>query len=556
MLPFLAALAVQSSLTIAKDGRSSWTIVVDAKAPNRHGAEEIQNILLQSTGAKLAIVDKPTKARSIRILSDPKLLEEEYVIRTTPKGIEIRGGGKRGPMYGCYGFLRDIVGCRWFTSTISKIPKISNLKVGKLEIHERAAFEYREPYFTEAFQRDWDLRNQVNGSAMPLDESVGGKIQYGRFVHTFAELVPPEKYYKDHPEYFSFAKGKRQDGYAQLCLTNPDVLKISIEKVRQWIKENPNATIFSVSQNDTYLNCECDNCKKVDQEEGSPSGSLLRFVNKVADAIAQESPNVLIQTLAYQWSERPPLHERPHKNVRICLAPIGACFTHALDQCDRNKAPMANLQAWSNITKQLYIWHYCTDFANYLQPLPDIDEIVGDIRLFHKIGVVGVFYEGAYGAGGGGDMAELKSYLIARLLWEPSQPVKPLIFEFLNGVYGEAAPEIQQWLDLLQRPFAERTMHATIYDPPSAPYFTPEMLAKAELLFDEAERKTPLNPTAAEAVQKARMSLDYLEFMRRPESDPAKKAYGVRLAAKIRRFKVGETSEGGSSDAFLKRYGL
>ena len=558
MLPIIVALVVQKpTVPVELNGKSSWVIVTDGKAPNQHGAEELQRFLQQSTGAKLPISNQSSgKTKSFRIISDPKLSEEEYSIKTTSNDVEIRGGGKRGALYGCYGFMEDVLGFRWFTAKVSRIPKMPSLRIGTINLHGKPAYEYREPYFTEALNKDWDLRNRVNGSSMPLDESVGGKIQYGRFVHTFAELVPPEKYFKEHPEYFSFSKGKRQDGYAQLCLTNPDVLKISIEKVRQWIKENPTATIFSVSQNDTYLYCECDNCKKVEQEEVSPSGPLLRFVNKVADAVAKESPNVLIQTLAYQWSEKPPLKERPHKNVRICLAPIGACFTHPMDQCDKNKIPLANLQAWSNISKQLYIWHYCTDFANYLQPLPDLEELAGDIRLFHRSGAIGVFYEGAYGAGGGGDMAELKSYIIAKLLWNPYQPVKPIVDEFEKGVYGEAAPQIDQWLTLLLQPFAAKKMHATIYDPPTIGYFSADELAQGEKLFDEAEARTAANPVALESVQKARMALEYLEFMRRPASDPGKQAYGKRLAADIRRFGVGDTSEGGSSETFLKRFGL
>ena len=41
----------------------------------------------------------------------------------------------------------------------------------------------------------------------------------------FGALCPPERYFDTHPEYFSLVGGKRQSGYAQLCLTNPDVLR-------------------------------------------------------------------------------------------------------------------------------------------------------------------------------------------------------------------------------------------------------------------------------------------------------------------------------------------
>src|SRR5678815_2833370 len=116
--------------------------------------------------------------------------------------------------------------------------------------------------------------------------------------------------------------GKRMNGYYQLCLTNPAVLQLAVGKVEQWTKDYPDATIFSVSQNDTYYNCQCPDCAAVEKEEGAPSGPLIRFVNKVAEAVEKRHPNILIDTLAYQWSEKPPLHVRPRKNVRIRIAPI------------------------------------------------------------------------------------------------------------------------------------------------------------------------------------------------------------------------------------------
>ena len=173
--------------------------------------------------------------------------------------------------------------------------------------------------------------------------------------------------------------GKRIKGYYQLCLTNPDVLKISIARVREWIKDNPKATIFSVSQNDTGGHCQCDACKAVEAEEGLPSGVVLRFVNAVAGAIAKEAPRCLDRHAGLPVDREAAKHVRPLPNVRIRLAPIGACVAHPLDGCEVNKTPLANLLAWAKITDQLYIWHYSTNFAHFLQPLPDLDEIAGTI---------------------------------------------------------------------------------------------------------------------------------------------------------------------------------
>lgn len=69
-------------------------------------------------------------------------------------------------------------------------------------------------------------------------------------------------------------KGERIHGpHTQRCLTNPDVLAMSIEKVREGFRKDPNALIASVTQADTYPdkpnNCQCPACKAIDEAEGS-----------------------------------------------------------------------------------------------------------------------------------------------------------------------------------------------------------------------------------------------------------------------------------------------
>jgi hypothetical protein len=560
----LSVPAADSELTVVRDGQTDWVITVPqaATAPVQHGAKELQKHLGLISGARLPIVEASasTTAKAITLLVDQTLGPEAFRIRTVPEGIEVRGDDRRGVLYGCYGLLEDVFDCRWYTPKISKIPRKTTLRVSPFDLTQKPAFEYREPFYWEAFDRDWAVRNRTNGNSQRLDDSVGGRVMYGPFVHTFNALVPPDRHFDTHPEYFSMVGGKRMKGYYQLCLTNPDVLKISIEGVRQWIKESPQATIFSVSQNDTDGHCQCAACKAVEAEEGAPSGVVLRFVNAVADAVAQDYPHVLIDTLAYQWTEKPPKLVRPRPNVRIRLAPIGACVAHPLDGCEVNKAPLANLQAWSKITDQLYIWHYSTNFAHFLQPLPDLDEIAGTIPLFKKQGVVGIFYEGDMVAGGGGEMSELKAYLMAKLMWDPSRDPKPIVDEFLTGVFGPAAPQIKTWLDLVHKPARQRNVHARIYDRPTAPYLSDDLLVAGTRLFDEAESAAKANPVALEQVDRARLALEYVQLCRSSADHPAPgglkhDALKDIVVAKLARYKISSVREGEPVEHFLRRIG-
>ena len=61
----------------------------------------------------------------------------------------------------------------------------------------------------------------------------------------------------------------------------------------------------------------------------------------------------------------------------------------------------------------------------------------------------GVFEEGAY-AGPGAEMAELRAWVLAQLLWNPQQDDRALIKEFLRGYYGKRAGDlIERYLELM-----------------------------------------------------------------------------------------------------------
>lgn len=549
--------SARADVVLASHGKPLATIVVPRKAPPpvALAATEIQAALKTMSGASLPVVNAAPRGAAIVLRDDPALPSEAFRIRVTGNRVEISGGGSRGTLYGAMGFLERVLGVRWFTPKVTHIPRHDTVVVPEADISEKPAFEYREPYFREVFDRVWAYHNRTNGSSQRLDARSGGGVKYGLFVHTFNVLVPPEEHFDRHPEYFSLIDRERKRGVFQLCLSNPEVAKVAAERLRQIIRSKPDATIFSVSQNDTGGKCQCDRCAAIEREEGAASGLLLRFVNAVADAVKDEFPHVLIDTLAYQWTEAPPKHVRPHPNVRIRLAPIGACVAHPLDGCDANRKPLANLKAWAKITKQLYIWHYASNFANYFQPLPDLDEIPGDIRLFERTGVVGVYYEGGYAPGGGADMAELKAYLMAKLLWNPATDPQAVIQEFLEGVYGPASALMGRWLDLLQTPVRTGQVHARIYDWPSAAYLDDTTLFRGEILFDAAELTVGGDARALDAVQRARLGLEYVQLMRMRKDDPARQAMARTVADKVRRYGYGEAREGEPIARFLTRIG-
>ena len=169
------------------------------------------------------------------------------------------------------------------------------------------SFEYREAYFTDAFNGDFAAKNMLNSNLADLSNKHGNKVKWFNFHHSFSDLINPKDYFDTHPEYFSLIDGKRIKEHTELCLSNTDVFKLCLEKLRTWIINNPECDIFSVAQDEWMghfikMACECENCKKIDDENNSQSGSIITFVNKLCNALQEEFPNKLIHTFAYQYS--------------------------------------------------------------------------------------------------------------------------------------------------------------------------------------------------------------------------------------------------------------
>jgi hypothetical protein len=360
--------------------------------------------------------------------------------------------------------------------------------------------------------REWSARNRLNGHFHQLDDGVGGKIIYLPFAHSFYDLVPPDRHFENHPEYFSLVDGRRRRERAQLCLTNAEVLRLAVEQAEQWLTAHPDVSIVSVSQNDSGGWCECEPCRQVIKEEGGAvSGLALRFVNRVAERLADSHPGKMVDMLAYQETANPPSTARPLSNVQIRFCPIDACQAHSYRTCVYNRPFRERLEQWSRIAPRLHIWQYSINFSHYLAPFPNYDELISDMPMFQRAGVSGVFIEGAVSNGGGGD-AELRSYLAARLLWKPDLDAAAEIREFLGAVYGPAAPLMRKYFVLRQNE-VRRGQHLWIDQNVDAPYLTRDFLRHGRALLRSASLEAA-NSGARRRIERQLLSIDYVETMR------------------------------------------
>jgi len=540
----LAGSLIAQDLTVATRGQPAACSIVrpaNASPSQLHAAGELQKYIEEMTGVKLPIIadDAPLPASAIllgntrhtaQVLGAPvdlkDLGDDGFRLRCRPPHLLILGSPVRGTLYGVYETLERHGGCRWYATWHSVIPRLDTWRLPPFDETQRPAFAMREPFWFNMFDGDLAARNKANGNSMRLGDPHGGKIRFGGglFVHTFNALCPPDEFFATHPEYFSELNGKRVKDHSQLCLTHPEVLRIVTERLLARIRQDPTAKLFSVSQNDWYNFCTCPACKAIDDREGSPAGTMISFVNQVAEAVEKEFPEVWIETLAYQYTRKPPKTVRPRHNVVPRLCTIECDFSQPLDRStfDQNRRFVEDIRGWSRITDKLYIWDYTTDFRNYIGPFPNVLALQGNVKFFRDHHVVGLFEQGAY-QGRHGDFAELKAWLLAKWLWNPDLPAEPLLADFFKGYYGAAAHLVRRYFDELHSFHNDpSTKPLRIFDDVKKPVIPDSFYARAVTLWEQAEAAVKDSPAHSYNVRMGAVPVLYARLMRMPAPDDIK----------------------------------
>lgn len=506
-----------------KNGKSDYRISLHANASEseKWAAKELQYWLKEMSGAELpvALFDQNFKGAQIVIgetSTSPDAKkdatgEESFHYFNTGRDIYITGGKQRGTMYGVFEFLERELGCRWYTPSVQVIPKREELKFVWIDHAERPGVRVRNDFYYEAFEPVWATRNKMNG-AMGYREQPGGIESYWA-VHTFFPLVPPDEFFKKHPEYYSLIEGKRTFDRAQLCLTNPDVLRIITDRIRKRMTESPEYLIYDVSQNDWYNPCQCDKCQAVVKEKGGESGIIIWFVNQVAEAVEKEFPDKFIGTLAYQYTRTPPNNIKPRHNVVVRLCSIECCFAHDFKSCPENKSFLDDLKGWSAIAPHMYIWDYVVNFSHYVMPYPNFRVLQSNIQSFRDNNAIGIMEQAAYQSRGG-EFSELRSYLISKLLWNPECNTEDVINDFIHGYYGRSGKFVRQYFDLLHNQLTADT-HIHLGLTPGDALFSDKFVQEADNLFKEA-CKVADNSEVLRRVEMCSLPVLYLKCMRSP----------------------------------------
>jgi Domain of unknown function (DUF4838) len=503
------------SFVFVDHGRPAAAILIPETAgePERRAAEILRTSILKMSGVDLGVRAAaepggpavaaigfapenlpPTVAPSLR-----SMRPDGFVITTSTGNLYVCGGGGRGVVYGVVHLLEKYFGCRRYSPTAEVFPKSDDLYVGCLLEVDNPVNDVR--IVNGEFSLDPDYRDWMRLT------DIRGLYGDGYYVHTFQRLVPWPTYFETHPEFFALMNGKRI--IDQPCLSRPEVFDIVVAKLREEMAAQPDRKIWSVSQNDNMSYCQCPECLKAIEEEGSPAGPILRFVNRVAALF----PDKIISTLAYQYSRPAPRLARPLPNVEVMLCTIELNRSRPIAEDPSSRSFVRDIEDWSRICGHLYLWDYTVNFSHHVSPFPNLHVLQPNIRFFVDHGVRKHFQQ--TNTSPGHEWSELKSYLLARLLWNPSVDVEEAMNDFLDGYYGPAASFLREYIDALRGALGRSGAALDIYEPPAvhaADYLSAADVAVYVRLFDKAEAAAARAPELLARVRTARLPLMYAKL--------------------------------------------
>lgn len=529
-----------STLTLAANGKSNYVIVISSKATtqDQKAANDLQQWLKEITDVKLPIqYDNIRLSQSMHKISighskyfeklnvslvKTKLSDEGYGICCDGKDMYLWGGRSRGIINAVYALLEEDLGCRWYSDEDYRIPKLTTLAFKLVQRTYVPKLNLRDPFYYCSFNPDWSLRNRTNSPYAEVPDEWGGRIDYGKnnllFVHTFNVLVPPNTYFNTHPEYYMLDKdGKRIT--QQLCTTDTNVIHIVTDYVLEFLKNNPTTEVISVSKNDGGQTCLCPRCKAIDDAEGTNMGALLYLVNKVAEAVGKQYPNVSISTLAYLETIGVPKTVRPLKNViiQLCNDAVGAWaypFTPA-----RETEFGKIVEQWSAIHNRIYIWDYVVNFSHYMAPMPNMDAVADNIKFYVDHHTEGIMTQGDYQSPGA-ERDWQRSWITAKLMWNTSRNADSLTRDFIFGHYGKAATYVWQYEKLLNQ--QKEKFKDELKKPKDgirygmdSPFLTLDFLKQATKLFDKAKEAAE-NNSILKRIDLAYLPILYVKLSRGP----------------------------------------
>ncbi|MBL7134485.1 MAG: DUF4838 domain-containing protein, partial [Phycisphaerae bacterium] len=305
----------------------------DATDLQRSPASDLQEYVRKITGALLPIADDTqTPEGSLVLVGKSRLTREmgidlsppegdSFLVKAVPGRLVLAGHdarllpadpyrrAKRGTANAVSAFIQDYCGVRWFMpgKLGEVVPRRRTLRVPQIDKQETPYRVFSEGSFSGS---PWAWRNSFGHSAFISPTG----------CHLWSVMIPPEKYFKSHPEWFALIDGKRTQGdrrHAYLCTSNKEMWAEALRNLKALYA--PGYEMVVLCQVDGYRRCQCQACEAMDEYRingwylpGTPADRVWVFHDFLARGIQEAYPKRKLIILAYG-----PTGEVPRRLARL-----------------------------------------------------------------------------------------------------------------------------------------------------------------------------------------------------------------------------------------------
>lgn len=403
---------------------------------------ELQRLVKKACGAELSAsegITKKARAIEFRHSTDAELKFDGYRYFFEGERLVIEGAVKRGCMYGVWRFLQKE--CGW-TSLIygdSDLLEAEHLDVpATASRQETPVFSYLNMY-----SHSWGSYKNEKGNPTAAQNSYGTMVNCCHGLYRFSEVN---------------VMGK------QICYTDEDMYELCRDNIRNYIEAQLASGLVigkdffavDIAQNDNSDYCTCRECMKVFSVEGSNSGAVVRFANRLSEELNEDYPGLYYQIFAYAGSNVAPLKTKPNEFVHITFCSDMNCSNHVFDgsECNgkstfnqlTNKNYASWLESWCRVSDNVYVWFYALD--SKLQQYTTIGNMYRDFRYFRDLGINGMFWQCQfYGLG----IQRVQHQLLAEFQWNmdiSEADFEYLLCDILKKEFGSGWTSVREYISM------------------------------------------------------------------------------------------------------------
>lgn len=475
---------------IFRDGKTNYKIVIpkNSTEKERLASTELSGILAEATGIKMETVTDEgrsfTKESEYISIGNTSLLSESgieisddakginaFQISRAGKSLFLIGGKEYGVVYSVYEFLNDVVNFeQYYTDCYTLETSVIDIELkdyklvckpdilrtmgtaGFMAANKTIATRMRSPYnYTDVYATD----NEIP------------------FAHSSLMYLPLDKYYDEHPSWFS-------DDKTQLCYTAHGsktemeaMLTAFTERLKQLIKHVHGRDIheYDLSNMDTPTSCSCKNCLAALDKYKSNAGAYIVFANKASEMIFDWMKNdpegqqyydedFKIKIMAYhKFEAAPAVYDDATKtykpvskdivlgdHVTVMVAPIYTNFVQSI-YTENNISYYRVIEGWKAVSSgNMDFWLYCTNFKYYMLPYDSFNNMIEYRNVLKDAGALSFndqTQNGNYGGMSGWHI--LKAYLSSKLSYDTSLDMNELTDNFFDAYFDVAADDMKEF---------------------------------------------------------------------------------------------------------------